>query len=146
MRERGIGFTSLLYRIATNACLDFLEKRNDRTLVPAQLPGAGSEVRYLQPYPDRMLPEGPQESVVAWETIELALIVAVQHLLAFSWRSTTAARSAGASRWWPLTAPKRARGNGGGPCRSRASVGAGAPRRPAYPSSCCREICRRRLA
>ncbi|MHA6784660.1 sigma factor-like helix-turn-helix DNA-binding protein [Pseudonocardia saturnea] len=35
---------------------------------------------YLQPYPDRMLPEDPQESVVARETIELAFIVAVQHL------------------------------------------------------------------
>ncbi|WP_339156467.1 RNA polymerase subunit sigma-70 [Actinomadura luteofluorescens] len=69
-----------LYRIATNACLDFLEKRNDRTPVPAELPDAGSEVRYLQPYPDRMLPEDPQEAVVARETIELAFIVAVQHL------------------------------------------------------------------
>ncbi|GAA2985521.1 RNA polymerase subunit sigma-70 [Streptosporangium longisporum] len=69
-----------LYRIATNACLDFLEKRNDRTPVPAELPGAGWEVRYLQPYPDRMLPEDPQDSVVARETIELAFIVAVQHL------------------------------------------------------------------
>jgi RNA polymerase sigma-70 factor (TIGR02960 family) len=37
-------------------------------------------VLYLQPYPDRMLPEDPQESVVARETIELAFIVAVQHL------------------------------------------------------------------
>ncbi|MEV6638506.1 RNA polymerase subunit sigma-70 [Amycolatopsis sp. NPDC051371] len=65
-----------LYRIATNACLDFLEKRNDRTPLPAE----GSELLYLQPYPDRMLPEDPQESVVARETIELAFIVAVQHL------------------------------------------------------------------
>jgi RNA polymerase sigma-70 factor (TIGR02960 family) len=69
-----------LYRIATNACLDFLEKRNHRTPLPAELPGAGSEVRYLQPYPDRMLPEDPHESAVARETIELAFIVAVQHL------------------------------------------------------------------
>ncbi|WP_329062131.1 RNA polymerase subunit sigma-70 [Amycolatopsis sp. NBC_01480] len=65
-----------LYRIATNACLDFLDKRNDRTPVPAAL----SELPYLQPYPDRMLPEDPQDSVVARETIELAFIVAVQHL------------------------------------------------------------------
>ena len=65
-----------LYRIATNACLDFLEKRNDRTPVTAEV----SEMLYLQPYPDRMLPEDPQESVVARETIELAFIVAVQHL------------------------------------------------------------------
>ncbi|MFF0311328.1 RNA polymerase subunit sigma-70 [Streptosporangium sp. NPDC004379] len=69
-----------LYRIATNACLDFLDKRNDRTPVPAELPDADSEVRHLQPYPDRMLPEDPQESVVARETIELAFIAAVQHL------------------------------------------------------------------
>jgi RNA polymerase sigma-70 factor (TIGR02960 family) len=69
-----------LYRIATNACLDFLEKRNDRTPVPSELADPGSEVPHLQPYPDRMLPEDPQESVVARETIELAFIVAVQHL------------------------------------------------------------------
>ncbi len=69
-----------LYRIATNACLDFLDKRNDRTPIPSELPDAGSEVLYLQPYPDRMLPEDPQESVVARETIELAFVVAVQHL------------------------------------------------------------------
>lgn len=69
-----------LYRIATNACLDFLEKRKDRTPVPSGLPDHGSEVLYLQPYPDRLLPDDPQESVVARETIELAFIVAIQHL------------------------------------------------------------------
>jgi RNA polymerase sigma-70 factor (ECF subfamily) len=69
-----------LYRIATNACLDFLDKRNDRTPVPSELADVGSEVLYLQPYPDRMLPEDPQESVVARETIELAFVCAVQHL------------------------------------------------------------------
>ena len=69
-----------LYRIATNACLDFLEKRNDRTPVPSGLSDPATEVLYLQPYPDRMLPEDPQEAVVARETIELAFVVAVQHL------------------------------------------------------------------
>jgi RNA polymerase sigma-70 factor (TIGR02960 family) len=69
-----------LYRIATNACLDFLDRRNDRTPVLSELSDLGPEVLYLQPYPDRMLPEDPQESVVARETIELAFIVAVQHL------------------------------------------------------------------
>ncbi|WP_280468151.1 RNA polymerase subunit sigma-70 [Nocardia cyriacigeorgica] len=67
-----------LYRIATNACLDFLDRRNGRIPVPSELSDA--EVLYLQPYPERMLPEDPQESVVARETIELAFIVAVQHL------------------------------------------------------------------
>ncbi|QKV80284.1 RNA polymerase subunit sigma-70 [Amycolatopsis sp. Hca4] len=65
-----------LFRIATNACLDFLDKRHDRAPLPAEAP----EVLYLQPYPDRALPEDPQESVVARETIELAFVVAVQHL------------------------------------------------------------------
>ncbi|PSL47094.1 RNA polymerase sigma-70 factor (ECF subfamily) [Saccharothrix carnea] len=69
-----------LYRIATNACLDFLDKHNDRTPVPSGLADPASEVLYLQPYPDRVLPEDPQEAVVARETIELAFIVAVQHL------------------------------------------------------------------
>ncbi|GAA1041577.1 RNA polymerase subunit sigma-70 [Virgisporangium ochraceum] len=59
-----------LYRIATNACLDFLDRRTD---LPVDLP-------HLQPYPDHLLPEDPQDSVVARETIELAFIVAVQHL------------------------------------------------------------------
>ncbi|MHA4947552.1 RNA polymerase subunit sigma-70 [Micromonospora sp. SD19] len=69
-----------LYRIATNACLDFLKKPTNRAPAPSALPDADSEVMYLQPYPDQMLPEDPQESVVARETIELAFIVAVQHL------------------------------------------------------------------
>ncbi|WP_433786400.1 RNA polymerase subunit sigma-70 [Actinomycetospora sp. CA-101289] len=68
-----------LYRIATNACLDLLDKR-DRTPMPSELPDVEHEVPHLQPYPDRMLPEDPQEAVVARETIELAFVVAVAHL------------------------------------------------------------------
>jgi DNA-directed RNA polymerase specialized sigma24 family protein len=50
-RESFQGRASLrtwLYRIATNACLDFLEKRRDRTPIPTDLQGAagtGTEVR-----------------------------------------------------------------------------------------------------
>ncbi len=69
-----------LYRIATNACLDLLAKRRPE-------PATGGEVPWLQPYPDRLLDElpaddaGQPESVaVARETIELAYLVAVQHL------------------------------------------------------------------
>lgn len=75
-----------LYKIATNACLDFLERRPTRVPVAAAQDGALPEVRYLQPYPDRLLDEvpgggdEPDDAVVAKETIELAFLVAIQHL------------------------------------------------------------------
>ena len=84
-RESFEGRASLrtwLYRIATNACLDFLQKRRDRTPIPTELNGAGgtgTEVLYLQPWPDSQ-PDDPHEQAAAKETIELAFIVAVQHL------------------------------------------------------------------
>ena len=84
-RESFQGRASLrtwLYRIATNACLDFLEKRRDREPIPTDLQGAGgtgTEVVYLQPWPDSQ-PDDPHTQAVARETIELAFIVAVQHL------------------------------------------------------------------
>ena len=69
-----------LYRIATNTCLDLLEKRRPR-------PATGGEVLWLQPYPDHLLDElpavgadEPEALAVARETIELAYVVAVQHL------------------------------------------------------------------
>ncbi|MFD1372706.1 RNA polymerase subunit sigma-70 [Actinoplanes sichuanensis] len=68
-------FRAWLYRIATNACLDLLAKCRPE-------PAAGGEVQWLQPYPDRLLDEvdGPESVAVARETIELAYVVAVQHL------------------------------------------------------------------
>ncbi|MET9880612.1 sigma factor-like helix-turn-helix DNA-binding protein [Actinacidiphila glaucinigra] len=66
--------------MATNACLDLLAKRRPE-------PATGGEVRWLQPYPDRLLDElpaadadEPESVAVARETIELAYLVAVQHL------------------------------------------------------------------
>lgn len=64
-----------LYRIATNACLDHLGKRRHRIAVPVETPDQETEVLHLQP-----LPDDPQDTAVARETIELAFIVAVQHL------------------------------------------------------------------
>jgi RNA polymerase sigma-70 factor (TIGR02960 family) len=62
-----------LYRIATNVCLDALARRK-RT-------PRGGEVTWLQPCPDELLDEvTPHDLVADRETIELAFIVAVQHL------------------------------------------------------------------
>jgi RNA polymerase sigma-70 factor (TIGR02960 family) len=77
-----------LYRIATNACLDFLQRRPDRVPVPSSTQAAAPpEVTYLQPYPDRLIDEitagaddEPAAALVAKETIELAFLVAIQHL------------------------------------------------------------------
>ncbi|MEU4690863.1 RNA polymerase subunit sigma-70 [Actinoplanes sp. NPDC023714] len=73
-------FRAWLYRIATNACLDLLAKRRPE-------PASGGEVPWLQPYPDRLLDElpagdtdSPETAAVARETIELAYLIAVQHL------------------------------------------------------------------
>ena len=73
-------FRAWLYRIATNACLDLLAKRRPE-------PATGGEVPWLQPYPDRLLDElpagdaaEPETVAVARETVELAYVVAVQHL------------------------------------------------------------------
>jgi RNA polymerase sigma-70 factor, ECF subfamily len=76
-----------LYRIATNACLDHLEKRTPRAV---SLDGSETSetgvADWLQPYPDRLLDEmasddtDPEAAVIARETIELVYLVAIQHL------------------------------------------------------------------
>jgi RNA polymerase sigma-70 factor (ECF subfamily) len=78
-------FRAWLYRIATNACLDALERR---PRVVSLHDGAQplAEVPWLQPFPDRLLDEiatsepEPEAEVVAKETIELAFIAAIQLL------------------------------------------------------------------
>ena len=81
-RETYAGRASLrawLYRIATNACLDALEKR-------PRTPTADGEIAWLQPFPDELLDgiaadaDEPDAEIVARETIELAFMVAIQHL------------------------------------------------------------------
>ncbi|MBO0707461.1 MAG: sigma-70 family RNA polymerase sigma factor [Candidatus Dormibacteraeota bacterium] len=87
-------FRAWLYRIATNACLDFLRDRPRRVLPydvapPADPEGsmpAPLERPWLEPCPDRWLDaaapgeEGPEAVVVAKETVELAFLAAIQHL------------------------------------------------------------------
>lgn len=86
----GSQFRAWLYRIATNACLDFLSRHpRPRLAAPSpSLEGAPppAAVPWLQPYPDRLLdeiPSGqdePDTVFIARETIELAFLAAVQYL------------------------------------------------------------------
>ena len=79
LKERG-ALRAWLYKIATNACLDALDKRPRR-------PAASGEVPWLQPYPDALLEElagdddDPEAAALSKETIELAYIVAIQKLV-----------------------------------------------------------------
>ncbi|WP_281262328.1 RNA polymerase subunit sigma-70 [Saccharothrix carnea] len=70
-------FRAWLYRIATNACLDVIDRRPAQG-VTDDVPAA--DVPWLQPFPDALLDAEPDAEVVARETIELAFLAAVQHL------------------------------------------------------------------
>jgi RNA polymerase sigma-70 factor, ECF subfamily len=89
--QRRSTFRAWLYRIATNACLDFLDRRPRQPVPfdPAPAPESAAsphEVPWLQPVPDRLLDGAvsaeaePQAAVIAKETIELAFLTAIQHL------------------------------------------------------------------
>lgn len=80
-----------LYRIATNTCLTALESRSKRPLptglgAPSSDPAdelvERSEVPWLEPMPDRLLPhpDDPASIVVSRESVRLAFVAALQHL------------------------------------------------------------------
>jgi RNA polymerase sigma-70 factor (ECF subfamily) len=94
-------FRTWLYRIATNACLNALERTSRRVLPqdvappvtlasdwsnPPSEPPWMPEVPWLEPISDRLLdvaapPEAePEVALIARETIELAYLAALQHL------------------------------------------------------------------
>jgi RNA polymerase sigma-70 factor (TIGR02960 family) len=81
-RERSV--RAWLYRIATNRCLTFLGRAARRELPTAVTPAEAQEVRWLEPLPDRLMAYAddldPAERLVAWESVELAFLVALQHL------------------------------------------------------------------
>jgi RNA polymerase sigma-70 factor (ECF subfamily) len=100
-RDRFEGRTSFrnwLYRIATNACLNALESTTrSRRLLPQgvgppaetfepPLGQAGTEILWLEPYPDAVLPDvadaapGPEARYEMHESVQLAFIVAIQQL------------------------------------------------------------------
>ncbi|GAA0930717.1 sigma-70 family RNA polymerase sigma factor [Kribbella koreensis] len=82
-------FRAWLYKIATNACID--DVRRPQRVLPHQLEPASwptgeaiarTDLPWLQPYPDVLLDraEEPDAAVVRRETIELAFLIAIQHL------------------------------------------------------------------
>lgn len=85
-------FRAWLYKIATNVCLDALDKRPRRMLAPAHFPPADPrapfapaihEPIWLEPFPDELLPHsgpGPEARYSMRESISLAFLTALQLL------------------------------------------------------------------
>src|SRR5215210_1772167 len=87
-------FRSWLYRIATNASLNAIERRPKRVLPidygppadPHDSPGEPLvESVWMEPYPDETIgleggPAGPEATYEQRESVELAFVAALQHL------------------------------------------------------------------
>jgi RNA polymerase sigma-70 factor, ECF subfamily len=88
-----VGLRPWLYRIATNVCFDMLKGRRRRALPAELVPAATGEIglrnpqpagMWIQPSPDSMITavdSDPAELVVSRESVRLAFIAALQHLL-----------------------------------------------------------------
>lgn len=68
-----LGLRRWLYRIATNACLDFLKSASRRV---SSASSSFSEIAWIQPYPDRML----DDETATKETIALGYLALIQML------------------------------------------------------------------
>jgi RNA polymerase sigma-70 factor (ECF subfamily) len=81
-------FRRWLYTIATNACLNALERQPRVLLFPSGdpvaaegSPPATATIENLQPYPDSLLPEtDPATRLDQRESVALAFLAAIQHL------------------------------------------------------------------
>src|SRR5262249_10144898 len=85
-------FRAWLYKIASNLCLDALDKRSRRSLPPSKFPASDpkdgiapaiNEPIWLEPFPDERLPElapGPEARYSLRESITLAFLAALQLL------------------------------------------------------------------
>jgi RNA polymerase sigma-70 factor, ECF subfamily len=82
-----------LYKIATNACLDALDRRKSRRTLPprkspptdpfSQFSSPSTEPIWLEPYPDEWLVDsqaGPEARYLASESVTLAFLAALQAL------------------------------------------------------------------
>ena len=92
--EGRASFRSWLYKIATNSCLDFLDQKKSRRLLPFEklspsdpttpiLPPT-SEISWLEPFPDEWLADktatNPEARYTDSESISLAFLTALQML------------------------------------------------------------------
>lgn len=92
--EGRASFRSWLYKIATNSCLDFLDQKKSRRLLPFETlspsdPGTpilppNAEVSWLEPFPDEWLGDksviNPEARYTDSESISLAFLTALQTL------------------------------------------------------------------
>ncbi len=93
--EGRASFRAWLYKISTNACLDYLDSKRSRRLLPtqcvpasdphSQLAPPSTELTWLEPFPDEWLEDesalNPEARYTESESISLAFLTALQTLL-----------------------------------------------------------------
>jgi RNA polymerase sigma-70 factor (ECF subfamily) len=75
--DRRASLRTWLYRIATNACIDFLRSHQRRAQPTASVEETLEREAWIDPYPDRA---DPAEQITALETTRLYLMAALMHL------------------------------------------------------------------